>query len=356
MKAYKTPWKLKMLEKMSDQSGWSATRLAEALKIAKGNASRRYLRPMNNENIIFSKGARRSKGNQEEIPYYIVEDIDVFSSIVRQLVKVEIYAKELERFLSSKYTNNIINKSGFSSVYDIVAEDYLQSHFKSMASKSLLDLPATKEDYEEFARELQKTISKVERPAADTATAEPIYLLDELREIHEELVSTQYHLIEILSSFEPVNAVRFYRENIHKSIVQGLKKLKKKEIITEGLCLFLRSDNYLSPLTSYPVNGTLTLMFSLPFQRIYEDAYILKGDSLKRLSYRAAAIYNNFSDILFELFRNDPPDRKDLEIITKEMIFNWNVASTRLDHCIQLAQMYIGNKSQLSLRNRWFDV
>ena len=108
-------------------------------------------------------------------------------------------------------------------------------------------------------------------------------------------------------------------EKIFIRASSGFKKLKKKEGITEGLCLFLRSDNFLSPLTSYPVNGTLTLMFSLPFSG-YTKTLIYSRRGLKRLSYRAIAIYNNFSDILFELFRNDPPDRKDLEIITKEMI------------------------------------
>jgi hypothetical protein len=229
------------------------------------------------------------------------------------------------------------------SVYDIVAEYYLQSHFRSIASKSLLDLPAAKKEYKNFARELQTTISEVEPPAADTGTADPIYLLDELRETHEELAPKQYPHIEMLNSIDPLNAVRFYRENIHESIVKGLEKLKKRKIITEGLCSFLTCDNYLSPLSSYPVNGTLTLLFSRPFQRIYEDAYLLNKDSFEPLSRRAAAIYNNFSDILFEQFRSDPPDRKALEIKTKEMIFQWNVASTRLDFCLQIAQMYIGS-------------
>jgi hypothetical protein len=90
-------------------------------------------------------------------------------------------------------------------------------------------------------------------------------------------------------------------------------------------------DNYLSPLTSYPVNGTLQLILSQPFQRIYDDIYLLDGEFLSLMSTRAAAVHKYFSDILFELVRSDPPNRKALEIITQQMIFHWNVASTRFD-------------------------
>ncbi|MGD0954608.1 MAG: hypothetical protein ABR985_19855 [Methanotrichaceae archaeon] len=157
------------------------------------------------------------------------------------------------------------------------------------------------------------------------------YLSDELHEIGKELIPNEIGLIKILGDFEPIDAVRFYRENIHKSVVEGLERLAEQGIITEGLHQFLTSDNYLSPLTSYPVNGTLQLILLQPFQRIYEDIYLLDGESFKRMSTRAAAIYNYFPDILFELIRSDPPDHEALEIIIKQMIFHWNVASTRFD-------------------------
>jgi len=50
-----------MLVKMSDQSGWSASRFEDILKISKGNASSRYLHPMKNEKIITAKGTRTTQ-------------------------------------------------------------------------------------------------------------------------------------------------------------------------------------------------------------------------------------------------------------------------------------------------------
>ena len=105
-------------------------------------------------------------------------------------------------------------------------------------------------------------------------------------------------------------------------------------------------DNYLSPLSSYPVNGTLQLLFAQPFQRIYEDIYLLDGEAFKLLSSRAAAIFNNFADIVFELIKNDPPEEKILRTMTKQLIFHWNIASTRFDLiCYQLAQIYEKDKN-----------
>jgi hypothetical protein len=111
--------KLKILEKMSDQSGWSASKFERTSKktkskMKKGNVSKRYLHPMENENVIVRDGTRKTESNQNEIPYHIAENIDIFGSIVRQLVKEEVCAKKHSEFLSSNYTNNIIKKSGFS--------------------------------------------------------------------------------------------------------------------------------------------------------------------------------------------------------------------------------------------------
>jgi hypothetical protein len=97
----------------------------------------------------------------------------------------------------------------------------------------------------------------------------------------------------------------------------------------------------LSPLTAHPLNSTLKILFPKPFERIYEDAYLIDGEAFWVLSGRAAAIYNNFSDFLFEYFKYNSLSREDREIVTKQMIYSWNVASTRFDVvCNFLAELY----------------
>jgi hypothetical protein len=337
MRALK-PRELRILEKLSDKSGWSATRLGQILKAPKGNILARCLQPMEKMNVIFKEFARKTESNQNEIPYYIKEDLDIFNSIVNQLVKNEILIEGHKQFFASEYTNNIVKKFGFSSVYNILQKNILQSEFKNAALKSLLNLSATRADYTEFAKELKTRISEFVPDVDEDHGSKEIQLKEELRKIHEQLRPKNIDYLDILGSFEKAQAVLFYRQNIHTSVKEGLDNLAEKSVITQGIKDFLIRDNYLSPLTSYPINGSLTLLISQSFQRIYNEAYLLNEDGLDLLSYRAAAIYKCFPDILFELFRFDPPEKKHIESITKQMIFYWNVASTRFDYCYYFAE------------------
>jgi hypothetical protein len=56
-------------------------------------------------------------------------------------------------------------------------------------------------------------------------------------------------------------------------------------------------DNYLSPLTSYPANSPKSLIFSRPFQRIYDDVFLLDETDFHKFVYRAYFIYDRFIDI-----------------------------------------------------------
>jgi len=87
----------------------------------------------------------------------------------------------------------------------------------------------------------------------------------------------------MLESFTEKDAVNFYRENIHENVKEGLSKLKEQAVISKGLFKFLVCDNFLSPLTSYPGKGTLQLLFSQPFQRIYDEAYLMNTEELRKL-------------------------------------------------------------------------
>lgn len=75
----------------------------------------------------------------------------------------------------------------------------------------------------------------------------------------------------------------------------------------------------------------MKILFSNPYERIYEDAYLLDGESFWVLSGRAAAIYNTFADFLFEYLKYYYMKQENREIFIKEMIYSWNVASTRFD-------------------------
>ncbi|MGE4379656.1 MAG: hypothetical protein AB7E62_01770 [Methanothrix sp.] len=332
------PNDLKILVKMSDNSGQSATNLDKILKKGKGNILARNLQSMEKANVIFKKDSRKTKNNQNEVPYCIIEDIDNFGYIVGQLAGMNNYTEELKTFLSSKYTDNIIKEFSFLSMYNKLPKEILQSDFKIKASKSLLNLRATKEDYQDFAKELKTAISEFGQDVDRDHAFKDMQLKQELREIDRQLTPKNIDYIGILGNFELAEAIPFYRQNIHESVKEGLENLAEQSIITQGIKEFLILDNYLSPLTSYPVNGSLSLLTTQSFQRIYNEAYLLNGDGLDLLSKRAAAIYEFFPDILFELFRFDPPEKKRRESITKQMILYWNVASTRFDYCYYFAE------------------
>ena len=88
------PHDIAILEKMSDNSGWSASQLGKIIETSKGNILARNLQKMEEEKIIFKGNPRITKNNQKELPYYIIEDINIFGFIVGQLAETEEYVDE----------------------------------------------------------------------------------------------------------------------------------------------------------------------------------------------------------------------------------------------------------------------
>lgn len=248
------------------------------------------------------------------------------------------YMSDIKTLINSNYMSYMIEKRGIVAVFDLINDKLIDFNFKKEATTSLLNLPVTKKEYNEFARNIQINISEIKPHKMDPKSTKNVNLSEELNKIHEDLSSKKLRHIEILGYLQTAEAVQFYRKNIHKSVKEGLNHLYERNVITKGLREFLFCDNYLSPFTSYPVNGTLQLLISQQFQRIYNSAYLLKGNSLDLLSQRAAVIYEFFPDILFELFSFDPPEKKYIESIVKQLIFYWNVASTRFDYCYYFAE------------------
>lgn len=255
----------------------------------------------------FSRG--RPKGGNRVKNYQVMSNILTFDKLLQLYLE-----KDVEVLLMSNYVELLIKKSGFKLVYGKIRENLENASFREIASDALLSRLAVQEEYEKIALALKKEISNKDTIFNDWTDSE-------LRES-----------LEILSNFDSLKSIRFYRKIVHKIILGAYKKLETRSIITKGVHTFLAFDTYLSPLSSYPINDVSQLLLSpYPFQRIYEDAYLLDGEAFEVLLGRAAAIYNYFADFIFEFFMIDPPEPERIEVKTKEFIFFWNIASARFD-------------------------
>jgi hypothetical protein len=161
---------------------------------------------------------------------------------------------------------------------------------------------------------------------------------DRLRPIHSK------H-IDILKSFNSEEAVDLYRKTIYLQLSALYTELEKRSLITPGLSWFMDFDNYLSPFSSFPANSLQFLLFSRPFQRIYDDVFLLNEEDKILLIDRARSIYLDFPDFLFDFFRNNlPMKKKVLEQQIRQFIFEWNVASTNFDSILYYLESVYGEE------------
>ena len=287
------------------------------------------------EEIVFKQEERKTTNtdsthpNKSELPYYLNRSPEVFDSIIRFLMNDNKRIDLVQEFLNSEYTNTVLEEQSLSFIYKKIKNELAREEIKLIASETLLNQPATINEYKQLADKI------MESTTGEFCPGKMLHIIE--MEVMPKLADQ----IGILRDFRKLEAVRLYRETLHKGILKAFELYADRNLITNGLRDFMVWDNYLSPLSSYPVNGTSELLLSQPFQRIYEDAYLLDGEKIGILSDRAWAIYNNFPDILFELFNVDRPTYEERELITKEMIFHWNVACTRFDRvCSCLAELY----------------
>lgn len=280
---------------------------------------------------------QRKRGRKEGL-YKIKLNADAFQKVL------SFYSDDIvKEFFQSKYCDEFIKQYTLAEVYKLVQSRLKNPEFKRIASSSLLNLSASKKEYKKLSYELNKKMLEPE-----TSSILAIEEKKDVEELSSYLTSLAQNLnrepieeIEVLSGFEPLHAVKFYRSTINKPLTKAYGELAKRSAITEGLASFLAFDNYLSPLTAHPVNSIAKILFTTPFERIFEDAYLQKGEAFRLLSGRAAAIHSSFSDFLFEFLGGYPLTRNDMKILTKEMIYSWNVASTRFDLvCHYLSELY----------------
>lgn len=156
---------------------------------------------------------------------------------------------------------------------------------------------------------------------------------------------------------------------------------------SESLKEFVDLDIFLSPLTAYPVNNPIRLLFARPFERLYNDVYLIDESDYEKFIRRAYLLYSNFSEILaqgiryliwetdscvdYEIcdlgrleditdpefwaechyaadyFRNDLISLYDtggtLENILKTLILHWNNASNRIDSLCTILEYLCDN-------------
>ena len=119
--------------------------------------------------------------------------------------------------------------------------------------------------------------------------------------------------------FNALHAIEFYRKIINDDYSKLYREVAPTNFITEAMKEFTDYDVCLSPLTSYPKNNPPNLLLQRPYERIYDDAYILNESDHEKFIKRAYVVYSHFAEILFaaciEDMRLSEIDLIDYEII-----------------------------------------
>jgi hypothetical protein len=289
--------------------------------------------------VSFSRG--RPKGGQKIKNYQIICKLPIFRKVY------SLYSTEnINELLSSKYADYIIKEFHFEAIYNIVEKDLGSTRFKNIVSKALLRQPSVIAEYgdkTDFINDIlsaksnrsdliaEREESQFWESEGDKFGKSTNFIINPIRSKH----------IDMLMRFDTSEAVYLYRNTIYKYIKKLFSYFHKMEIIPAGLSKFMECDSYLSPFTSYPTISMNALLFGRPFQRIYDDIYLLDKKDLSVLYLRALMLYKNFGNIIFEFFRYNLGRLCHLELYTKQLIFQWNVSCTNFDAmCSYLSDVY----------------
>lgn len=322
---------------------------------------RRSLQELEEHKILeVSRPRGRPKGDKKVKLYKISLNEIIFEQLLDSY-----YESGVEVLFGSNYTNYFIKKNGFECVFEAIKDRLSVLEFRKTATDILLALPATIGEYEDETRFVKEYFSFYERNESKKEEwIESPRLIDFVveRPIHQYfrkrnpkkgrntgLIIKNFHsnFVEMLKLLYPIGSVKFHRAILHKKIKKLFSKLHETDQITLGLSKFMEYDNYLSPFTSYPIYPIEFLLFSYPFQRIYNDVYLLNKYDLSCLCHRASHFYIYFSDLLFEHFRNSPSSKDILELWTKQFIFQWNMARLNFDsiyeYLLDLYRLEVGS-------------
>lgn len=289
--------------------------------------------------IEFLRG--RPKGGEKTKNYKINGEISTFIKLFQLY-----FGNNIEDLFSSKYTDSIIKKFHLEAIFDIIELKLEVNDFRKIASKTLLIQPSTLDEYNDKSKFINEFISLYSNGVGNEDDQLGQQSIDEMELWNlfiDQLAETERNInchirpihskrIDMLTKFDPIEAVYLYRNTMYKDIKEIFSDLSAKSIITQGLSNFMKCDSYLSPFTSYPNNHIGPLLFGRPFQRIYDDMFLLNEGDISKALERTFVIYNNFGEILFEYFRNNLAYLDDLELYTRQFIFQWNVARTNFDY------------------------
>jgi hypothetical protein len=339
----------KVLAILSDDEGHANWELSEKLEEDTGNMSKQ-LQSMEKDELI-SKGPSRDTTNPKsknrkyrEDPFYIKKDDRVYSSFVDYVVKEDL-KDDLTMFLRSNSMKKIIAEKGFLFAHELIKDHLHDPEIKGIASRELLSLSETAKYYEIYntlgvrTGQVDDKFKELLEPASfDPSVSDNQGFKEEFKFLYcyedSEPLSAVFpndRGIKILQDFDYMFSIEFYRKNVFTFFNNYYKRLEEKGEISSGFREFMELDSYLSPLTSYPVNNSLYLIFIPPFQRIYDDVFLLEKDDVAHFILRAKIIYNNFQDILLERNKNLILDHDILELEAKAFTYHWNVAITRFD-------------------------
>lgn len=250
----------KILFALSDGKGYSNKELAEKVKRKETNiiSDLKFLKER--KLVIRTNRENTTDGRRSDMPYNLTSDNFISSDELKELMKFIIEDNDFrEAFFNSDYMTVCINESSWDSFLDQL--------------KGFIRDPDIKRD---ISRRLFAHDAIIRRYAEQKSP------------------------IDILQWFDALEAYNYYKKYIgdYYSDQYWSNADKTNPDDAKLLRTFLEYDIALSPFTSYPVNDPLKLLFTKPFERLYNDFYLIDYTSDDFLVRRAYLIYSNFEKIL----------------------------------------------------------
>jgi predicted transcriptional regulator len=282
---------IRLLVELSDENGYSQTELTKILNIKKSNMST-MCDDLKKQGLIYGKyepEKKRERGERGQGNYFYIgapnsashqEKLNIFKLILK-LSLVE-FKPDLEKsLLASKYVNSLIKTCGLMPFYEILEEHMGREEFRRIASETLLGQSALIEEYVKLPPTILRGCIESEKEMVIDPVA---YLNNSLYE----------NYLKKLFKFNIVESIRFYRKYLAKPFGKLYRDLadmddgrRTNPNISEGIKRFLDLDIFLSPVTSFPENSPISLLFARPFERLYADIYILDDSEYDIMVQRA---------------------------------------------------------------------
>lgn len=324
---------------------------------------RKILRKLKEQQILEEKSKPGRPRGGHKGHYLLKSDLETLKRLF------ELYSlDESKKFLQFNYMNVLIKKFGIVEVFKQFGGTLKD---KKMISEAILDHEATIHEYRTYPEKLYKYIEECNSSQvhicdicwfpSEHYLSNPVYLSDIFRLPEVEDKGRQvslndifwFHEIDVLENLDPAIAVPFYRKNAVENLFKLFEKVGGREITrpTEVINEINKLDIYLSPYYSYPKFDPIRLIFAKPFNRLYEDIYILEKQDLKRMAERIYLVYKNFGELLYQYVKRFNSNYLSyFDVSLREYVFLWNSASTYFD------KFYMINKWFLDKGSRYYYI